>query len=206
MKKQAVGVMAATLFAAVSAWAQESASAKGIEQYEARNYAEAEKSLRAAMNAEPEDWRSPYYLGMTLLKLQRPAEALEAFRQAETKPDARAADVMTGMAQAFVIQKDLTRAGKLLEDAASLDENAHELSYTRGLLMMARKDYAGAARQFEAAIARDAKNAYAHYYAGMAYNGLKRPDRMVEHFEAFLKLAPDAPEAGKVQSVLRSVR
>jgi tetratricopeptide (TPR) repeat protein len=206
MKKQAVGIMAATLFAAVSTWAQESASAKGIEQYEARNYAEAEKSLRAAMNAEPEDWRSPYYLGMTLLKLQKPSEAMAAFQQAEKKPDVRAADVKVGMAQALVIQKDLTQANSLLEEAASLDENANELHYTRGLLLMARKDFTNAARQFEAAISRDSKHAYAHYYAGMAYNGMKRPDRMVEHFEAFLKLAPDAPEASKVQSVLRSVR
>lgn len=204
MKKQAVGMIAATLFAAASVWAE--GASKGIEQYESRKYTDAERSLRAAMNDEPEDWRGPYYLGMTLLKLQKPSEARTALESAEGKPDAKAADVKVGLAQAYVIEKNLDKANSLLEEAASLDESAKEINYTRGMLLLARKDYNNAAKQFEAALSQDARNAYAHYYAGMAYNGMKRPDRMVEHFEAFLKLAPDAPESSKVQSVLRSVR
>ncbi|MBL8229869.1 MAG: tetratricopeptide repeat protein [Bryobacterales bacterium] len=205
MNKHTVGMLTLFLFA-TSLSAQEAASSKGIEQYESRDYAEAEKSLRAAMEAEPEDWRSPYYLGLTLLKLQKPAEAMEAFQQAEKKTDANVADVKVGMAQAMVAQKDYTQADRVLNEAASLDEGNKELPYARGLLMLARKEFANSAKHFETAISRNSKHAYAHYYAGMAYNGMKRPDRMVEHFEAFLKLAPDAPEASKVQSVLRSVR
>jgi hypothetical protein len=40
----------------------------------------------------------------------------------------------------------------------------------------------------------------------MAYNGLKRPDKMLTHFELFLKMKPDAPEARKVNSVVRAAR
>jgi hypothetical protein len=48
--------------------------------------------------------------------------------------------------------------------------------------------------------------AYAHYYAGMAYNKAKRVDLMATHFERFLKLAPAAPERPVVESVMRTVR
>ncbi|MCS7026608.1 MAG: tetratricopeptide repeat protein [Bryobacteraceae bacterium] len=194
------------LFLAASVWGQEAAASKGIEQYEAHDYAEAEKSLRAAMEAEPEDWRAPYYLGLTLVKLQRPAEALRAFDLATEKPDANLADIKLGQAQALIAQKEFAPAERQIQEAARINSEHKDLAYTRGLLFLARRDFSNAARQFEATLARDPRNAYAHYYAGMAYNGLKRPDRMVAHFDTFLKLAPTAPEAAKVQSVLRSVR
>ena len=50
------------------------------------------------------------------------------------------------------------------------------------------------------------ENPYAHYYAGLAYNQIKRPDKMLEHFRTFLKLAPEAPEAPKVRALLRGIR
>jgi regulator of sirC expression with transglutaminase-like and TPR domain len=58
----------------------------------------------------------------------------------------------------------------------------------------------------EAYLSKYPEQAYAHYYAGLAYNGVRRPDKMLTHFELFLKLKPDAPEARKVRSVMRTVR
>jgi hypothetical protein len=34
----------------------------------------------------------------------------------------------------------------------------------------------------------------------------KRPDRMANHFEQFLKLAPEAPERPEVIQIMRTVR
>jgi hypothetical protein len=33
-----------------------------------------------------------------------------------------------------------------------------------------------------------------------------RPDRMANHFEQFLKLAPDAPERPEVMQIMKTVR
>ena len=38
--------------------------------------------------------------------------------------------------------------------------------------------------------------------AELAYNGAKRPDKMLTQFEMFIRLKPDAPEAKKVRAVL----
>jgi len=69
-----------------------------------------------------------------------------------------------------------------------------------------RKNYEPAISDLETAVERDPNNAYAHYYLGLAYSGAKHPDKMVAHFETFLKQVPDAPEANRVRSFLKSVR
>ena len=78
--------------------------------------------------------------------------------------------------------------------------------YQLGLVHSQRQDMAAAADAFEKAAALDPAFAYAHFYAGMAYSAVKRLDRVAVHFEAFLRLAPAAPERGAVESVMRTIR
>lgn len=78
--------------------------------------------------------------------------------------------------------------------------------YQLGLVQSQGKDMQGAAESFEKATAIEPAFAYAHYYAGMAYSALHRVDRVASHFEIFLKLAPQAPERGAVESIMRTVR
>ena len=87
---------------------------------------------------------------------------------------------------------------------ATIDGNGLATAVTNGSTTITA-DNAAAIDDLEKAMAKNPGNAYAHYYAGVAYNGLKRTDKMVEHFQHFLRLAPRAPEAKKIQSVLRAV-
>lgn len=48
--------------------------------------------------------------------------------------------------------------------------------------------------------------AYAHYHAGAASQKERQIARMSEHWEIFLKLAPDAPERTAVAALLRTLR
>ena len=80
-----------------------------------------------------------------------------------------------------------------------------EAHFQRGLALSARQDMAGAAAAFERATERDRNWAYAHYYAGLAYSKVKRVDLTASHFQAFLRLAPNAPERLEVQSILRTL-
>jgi len=103
-------------------------------------------------------------------------------------------------------QGQLEKADAALNEAQEIDSNNADLYYYRGMLAAHRKDYTAAVDGFEKAVALKPDYAYAHYHAGLAYNLLKRPDKMVGHFQEFLKLAPSARESEKIRTVLRSVR
>jgi len=75
-----------------------------------------------------------------------------------------------------------------------------------GLAYGENKDMANAAKAFDQAIAADPMFAYAYYYAGNAYYQVKRTDKMINLFERFIKLAPDAPERPAIVALLRTVR
>ena len=81
-----------------------------------------------------------------------------------------------------------------------------DLYYGRGLANALVRDYAASAADLETTIKLDPGNAKAHYYAGLAYNALKRPDMMVSHFQTYLTMEPESPESARVRSVLRGVR
>ena len=76
----------------------------------------------------------------------------------------------------------------------------------RGIAKTSRGDYQSAVLDLEKALDLDPSHGYSHYYLGMVYSRLRRPDKMVDHYQSFLKLEPNAPEAARVQSLLRSVR
>jgi lipoprotein NlpI len=71
---------------------------------------------------------------------------------------------------------------------------------------MNRRDYGGAMEAFNRATELDPAFAAAHYNAGLASYRAKRVDLMANHFETFIRLAPNAPERPEVESILRTVR
>jgi hypothetical protein len=48
--------------------------------------------------------------------------------------------------------------------------------------------------------------AYAYYWRGQAYHRTKQIARMVDDFQAFLTLQPEAPEAPALKVLLASLR
>jgi tetratricopeptide (TPR) repeat protein len=63
-----------------------------------------------------------------------------------------------------------------------------------------------AIERLSAALAAKADLAYAYYWRGQAYQRKKQVARMVDDYAAFLKLAPDAPEAPAVKVLLSGLR
>ena len=67
--------------------------------------------------------------------------------------------------------------------------------------------YDDAIARMTSVVGADKNVAYAYYWRGQAYYRKRQnPDRMVTDFEAFLKLAPDAPEAAAVRQLLSALR
>jgi tetratricopeptide (TPR) repeat protein len=63
-----------------------------------------------------------------------------------------------------------------------------------------------AVQRLSAALQAKVDLAYAYYWRGQAYQSKKQIARMVEDYQAFLKLAPDAPEAPALKVLLAGLR
>jgi tetratricopeptide (TPR) repeat protein len=62
-----------------------------------------------------------------------------------------------------------------------------------------------AIQQMSAVIRASPSLAYAYYWRGQAYHRKKQVARMAEDYRAFLRLAPDAPEATAVRALLGGI-
>jgi tetratricopeptide (TPR) repeat protein len=91
------------------------------------------------------------------------------------------------------------RAGEMAPDLP-------EAHYQLGLVLAKRQEWRDAAAAFDTAANLSPSSAYAHYYGGLMHYRANRPDRMANHFELFLKLAPEAPERPEVMQIMRTIR
>ena len=67
-------------------------------------------------------------------------------------------------------------------------------------------DWGTAVAGFTRAVELKPDFAYAHYYAALAYQRQRQLSKTAEHFDAFLRLAPDAPERSAVLAILRTIK
>ena len=91
------------------------------------------------------------------------------------------------------------------EDPAGMLRAFHAY-YQLGLAQTRREEWTGAAEAFTRAVELNPTFAYAHYYAGLSYSRIKRPDQVAKYLEMFVKLAPKAPERSAVSSMLKAIR
>jgi superkiller protein 3 len=167
----------------------------GVDLYKQGKYSEAQSELTKSVESNPDDARARRFLGLALVEQHKPTEAQEHLVKAnELDPSG---DSKLALARMYIEQKDLAKAEDLVKDA-----DGEELNYIRGLLQLNRQQNKEAAATLESYLQDHPNHPYAHYYAALAYNGAKRPDKMLSHFEIFLRLKPDAPEARKVRAVL----
>ena len=111
-----------------------------------------------------------------------------------------------GESGALLAEGNVNEARQAAERAVAANgENAYA-HYQLGTVAHRQNDYAKSAAEFRRAVDLKSDLAYAHYYAGLAQQRLKNIARMSEHFEAFMRLAPDAPERTAVAAILRTMR
>ena len=146
-----------------------------------------------------------YLAGQARLRLKQNSEARAAFKRLASGSDDSA---WTWIGRSALAQLERNRGEALdaAKRAVSLDKRLAEAHYQLGLVYNDRGDFKEAAGAFADAVKQKPTMAYAHYYAGAANNKIKRMDRMANHFERFVKLAPDAPERPAVESMLRTAR
>lgn len=204
MRKMSRNSLWVALFAGVAVLGAQELS-DGANQYREHRYAEAEKSLQAEVNANAEDAEARALLGRNLAALKKVDEGEAEIRKAQEMGLAED-KVQVAMAAAAIERRDTGKALELLNQAVEANPESAEAFHYRGMVKTQQKDFQGGIADLEKAIELDPTRAYTHYYLGLAYNGVKRPDKMAEHLQQFLKLAPNAPDADKVRSVLKAFR
>ncbi|HLK66190.1 MAG TPA: tetratricopeptide repeat protein [Bryobacteraceae bacterium] len=167
----------------------------GVDLYRQGKFADAQAELTKVMDQSPDDAQVHRYLGLALVEMHKPSDAEPHLNRANDLDPSD--DSKLALARLYVEEKQYDKAQALLDSADGPSKD-----YVTGLLLFGRQKNADAAAAFESYLQKNPNDAYAHYYAGLAYNGAKRPDKMLTQFELFLKLRPDAPEAKKVRAVL----
>jgi len=155
----------------------------------------------AGSSAEP---RVIYVVAQSQQRLRRGDDARRAYEQLAKRPDADPWHHV-GLSGNALIGSDAGEALREADRAVAANGSLPEAQYQRGLALSASQNMADAAAAFDKAADLDPSWAYAHYYAGIAYSKMKRSDLTASHFQTFLKLAPQAPERGEVQSILRTL-
>jgi tetratricopeptide (TPR) repeat protein len=186
------GLLKWVILGGVGALALMADTDRGVELYHQGKYSEAQSELSKAGG---DDARAQRYLGLALVEQHKASDAEEHLNKANDLDPGGESKV--ALARLCIEQKNLDKAGDLLKDGSG-----PELDYVRGLLQFQQGQNREAAASLEKYLEKFPDQPYAHYYAGLAYNAAKRPDKMLSHFEMFVKLKPDAPEAKKVRAVL----
>jgi tetratricopeptide (TPR) repeat protein len=105
-----------------------------------------------------------------------------------------------------LLANDAGRAIELARRAVESDEGNPFAHYQLGLSAGKANDWGTALAGFTRAHEVKPDFAYAHYYAGLSYQRQRQLSKTAEHFDAFLRLAPDAPERSAVLAILRTIK
>jgi tetratricopeptide (TPR) repeat protein len=144
---------------------------KGIELYNSGEYQEAEVVLGQAVIT------AHYYLGLSLLEQEKNGEALDIF---------------------LIVKRSLDRTE---QGARPPVPSKSQVQLATGRAYLALEQYEEAVKELEKAISLDENNAYAYYYAGLAYYALGNGKRAAEDLDTFIKMAPNAPEVEHAKEV-----
>lgn len=139
--------------------------------------------------------------GVALYNEARYAEAEPVLRAAAAAPEARA-----------YLAATLVRLGRHVEAEAEakavLEVDAvHPVAVAAlGESLVTQDKLEEAIARMTAALAVKNDLAYAYYWRGQAYHRTKQIARMVDDYQAFLTLQPEAPEAPALKVLLGSLR
>ena len=188
--------------AAVLAW---SGSAIAAEQkpevqrlFQSGSY---EQAVDAARDGDP---ASTYLAAQSLVKLDRADQA--AAQLARLKSSDQPGWRLVGESGEALIANDAGRSVELARRAIEADGGNPFAHYQLGLAASKAGDWGGAVQGFTKAIEQKPDFAYAHYYAALAYQRMRQLSKTAEHFDAFLRLAPEAPERSAVVAILRTIK
>lgn len=160
-----------------------------------------EQAVEAARDGDP---ASTFLAAQSLVKLDRTDRAVGELTRlrASELPSWR----LIGESGEALIANDAGRAVDLARRAIEADESNPFAHYQLGMSAAKSQDWGASVAGFTKAVQLKPDFAYAHYYAAQAYQRQRQLPKAAEHFDAFLRLAPDAPERSAVAAILRTIK
>lgn len=186
------------LLAPAVTFAQDASSVQKL--FEAGRYQQVVEAAQAEASPAVQ-----YTAAQSQLKLGAADQAREIYRQLADMPDNDAWHFI-GLSGQQLLDNQLDAAEESAKRAVSLGGDLAEAHYQLGLVLAKKQDWRDGAAAFDRAAELNPSHAYAHYYGGLMHYRANRPDRMANHFEQFLRLAPDAPERPEVLQIMKTVR
>ena len=158
-----------------------------------------EQTVEAARDADP---ASTFLAAQALLKLNRSATSEFGRLSASDQPSWR----LVGESGEALAANDAGRAIDLARQATEADGGNPFAFYQLGLAASKASDFGTATSAFSQAVELKPDFAYAHYYAALSSQRQRQLPKAAQHFDAFLRLAPEAPERQAVQAIMRTLK
>ena len=147
---------------------------------------------------------STYLAAQALIKMDNDGGARERYAQLREMGDADWKAI--GDSGAALLSGNVDEASEAASRAVAANGDNPFTHYQAGLVASRKNDFERAAAEFGRSVELKPDFAYGHYYAGLANQKLRQTSKMSQHLEAFLRLAPDAPERSAITAVLRTLR
>jgi tetratricopeptide (TPR) repeat protein len=160
-----------------------------------------EQTVEAARDG---DEASTFLAAQALIRLERSDRAVGELTRLRASENS-AWRLIAESAEAL-INNDAERAIDVARRAGEADGGNPFAQYQLGLAASKANDWGTAVASFTRAAELKPDFAYAHYYAALAHQRQRQLPKAAEHFGAFLRLAPDAPERSAVLAIMRTLK
>ena len=147
-----------------------------------------------------------YQQGKAQLEAKNYDAAEASFRQLLEMEPPTASKGYEGMALVDIGRKNYDKAVEDGKKSVELNGDSAEAHYALALAYGFKQDFKNAAASLERVLELNPDNAYAHYQLGGAQYRLKRYNQTIIHYEKFLQMMPNAPEAPQIRAILKTVR
>lgn len=178
---------------------------KGNALLEQKNYAGARAEYEKALSIVPDNPIILRAIARTYYGEKNLDGAIAALRKAAEKDPS---DTQTLLLLANLdLEKGNVEEGKAILDklpAGSVQDPAVYLN--AGIVLLNKKNPAGAWEQFDRAIALKPEDAEAYFYRGLAAVQLKKKTEARADLRKYLELAPKGPQAGDAKDLLNSIK
>jgi len=163
-------------------------------RYSEQKYAEAAECFQKTLLLAPASVKAENNLGLSYEGLNRPDDAIAAYRQAIVWQDANppkkiSEQPLLNLATALLHQGKLSDAQPLLLRAVALAPEDPRIREQLGHLYLQLGSFAEAAAQLEAATRLDPRESRLHFLLGQAYRRLGRQQEAKEQFDLAGRLA-----------------
>jgi tetratricopeptide (TPR) repeat protein len=179
---------------------------KGLEESHAGDAAKAAESLKEAVSLYPQFPLALNELGVQYLKLGQAEKAIEALKSAvKLSPEAFGPRLNLGIA--LLEDKQYSEAETQLRSALKLNTSLPTAHMYLGVCLVRTNDYVTAEKELLLAVQGSSNQlGMAQYYLGGIYWKKHDYPRAVEALEAYLRLTPNAPDAGRVRATIKDLR